>query len=334
MKAIVATGGAVDGLRDVELPPPVAGAHDLVVEVRAVSVNPVDAKVRARAGGPGPPRVLGWDAAGVVAEVGPAVTRFRPGDEVWFAGDVRRAGSNAERCAVDERIVGRKPRSLGFAEAAALPLTALTAHEALLARVQLGRGAASAGKRLLVIGGAGGVGSVAIQLAKALTGASVTATASRPESAAWARELGADHVIDHARPLGPQLEGLGLPAPDVVLCTADTDPYFSQLAALIAPQGTLCFIVPPRAPVDLAPLHARSAAVAWELMFTRSTYGTADLEEQHRILTEVAALVDAGRIRSTLRQRLGPICAATLREAHRRIERGDTIGKIVLEGWG
>lgn len=338
MRAIVARDAIAathpESLVDVDLPEPTPGPRDLLVAVRAVSVNPVDAKVRMRPRAPGaPPRVLGWDAAGVVTAVGDAVTSFEVGAEVYFAGDVTRPGTNAESCLVDERIVGRMPRTLDFAEAAAMPLTTLTAHEALFERMRLPRDARLRGKTLLVIGGAGGVGSMAIQLAKAFTDVTVIATASRDESRAWIARIGADHVVDRRGALGPQLARLGLDAVDYALCTADTDPWLPVLAELVAPQGALGFIVPPRAPIDMAPLHSKSVTVAWELMFTRSMFQTADMAEQRRILDEVSAATDAGLVRSTLTERLGPICARTLREAHARIESGRTIGKIVLEGW-
>ena len=293
-------------------------------------MNPADSKVRRRSRPNDNPRVLGWDAAGIVVERGPNASRFEVGAEVYFAGDVTRPGANSEFCLVDERIVGPKPKTLDFAEAAALPLTALTAHEALFARMRIGRG--ERGKCLLVVGAAGGVGSMAVQLAKQLTGLAVIGTASRDESAAWVRRLGADHVINHHQELAAQLDALSTPV-DYVLCTADTDPYFDALAALVAPEGTLCFIVPPTRPFDMAPLHTKSVAVAWELMFTRPMLKTRDREEQHRVLVEVSELVDAGHIFTTLTERWRPIDAATLRRAHTHIESGQAIGKLVIEGW-
>ncbi len=319
-------------LVDLELPDPVPSGRDVLVEVRAVSVNPVDTKIRRGHRGDAP-RVLGWDAAGVVVGLGPGATSFSIGDEVWFAGALGRPGANAERCAVDERIIGKKPTTLGFAEAAALPLTTITAYEAFFDRMRIGRGEASRGKTLLVVGGAGGVGSIAIQLARSLTGLTVIATASRDESRAWVKQMGAEHVIDHRSALRPQIEALGFGAVDYVLCAADTDPYFPVLADLVAPQGGLCFIVGATAPVDLAPLFRKSATVSLASMTTRPTFETSDMGEQGRLLEEVAVLVDAGRIRTTMTKRLGPIEARTLREAHALLESGGTIGKIVLEGW-
>jgi len=325
-------------LLDVELPAPVLRPRDLLIEVRAVSVNPADAKIRGGARGgaspdPAEPQVLGWDVAGVVRATGGEASLFRPGDEVYGAGDVTRAGSNAQLVAMDERIVARKPSSLAFAEAAALPLTSLTAYEALFHRMNVPRDVGGRGRRLLVIGGAGGVGSMAIQLAKNLTQLTVIATASRKESSEWVRALGADGVISHREPFLPQLATLGLSAFDYVLCTADTDPYVARLVEIAAPQSSLCFIVPSKGPLDLAPFFAKSVAFHWELMFTRPMFGTADLAAQGEILGKVAALVDAGRVRTTLTEKLSPICARTLREAHRRIEMATTVGKLVLEGW-
>jgi zinc-binding alcohol dehydrogenase family protein len=276
--------------------------------------------------------VLGWDASGIVVSVGDEVASFAIGDHVYFAGDITRAGANSEYALVDARIAGPKPKTLDFAEAAAMPLTTLTAYEALFARMKIARTEGSRRRSLLVIGGAGGVGSIAIQLAKVLTDVTVIATASRDETRAWVKEMGADRVVDRGA-LRAQLAALGYEQIDFILCTADTDPYFAALVDLVAPQGSLCFIVPPTMPVDLAPLHAKSAAVAWELMYTRSMFQTSDLAEQGRILAEVGSANDARHIRSTLTQRLSPLCAATMREAHARIESGKTIGKIAIEGW-
>jgi NADPH:quinone reductase len=320
-------------LLDLELPRPTPTGRDLLVAVWAIAVNPVDVKVRSSRTPPaGQPLVLGWDAAGIVVEAGPEASLFRPGDEVCFAGSLKRAGANSELCLVDERIVGPKPRSLDFAEAAALPLTTLTAYEALFDRLRVARGGGE-GQSLLIVGGAGGVGSIAIQLAKVMTKLTVIATASRPESGAWARELGADHVIDHSRPLAAELSALGTPAPTYVLCTTDTDPYFDALVDLVAPGAALCFIVTPKSPLEMSKAHLKSLTLTWELMFTRSSLQTPDMVEQHRLLAEVMAMVDAGRIRSTATRRLSPISAANLRTAHALIEGGHTIGKVVLEGW-
>jgi NADPH2:quinone reductase len=313
-------------LIDVELPMPAPGAHDLRVRVEAVSVNPVDTKVRA----PKPqvetqPKVLGYDAAGVVDAIGDTVTLFKPGDAVWYAGDITRSGSNAQYHLVDERIVGRKPASFDFAQAAALPLTAITAWELLFQRMRL--------KSLLVIGGAGGVGSIAIQLAQR-AGFVVVATASRPETVAWCTQMGAQHVIDHRQPLKPQLQALGFDAVDAIVNFADTAPYWDVMADLIAPQGRIGLIVEPSTPLNIGdPLKAKCVGIHWEMMFARARFQTADMIEQHRILERIADLVDRGELRSTLTQTLFPIDAVNLRTAHAQLESGKTIGKVALSGW-
>jgi len=321
-------------LVDVELPKPEAEGHDLLVSVRAISVNPVDTKVRAPKGGvEDPPRVLGWDAAGVVESVGPDVTLFAPGDEVFYAGSIMRPGTNSEFHLVDERIVGNKPKSLSFAEAAALPLTSITAWEALFDRLGISRGGASASESLLVIGGAGGVGSIAIQIAKRVAGLDVIATASRAESRDWCLELGADHVVNHREDIPAQLEVIGFGQVDYVLCLNDTDGHWNTMTKVVAPQGHICSIVETSSPVDIGPLMRKSASFSWELMFTRSMFGTPDMIEQHRLLNEVASLVDSGKVRTTSSEVIGSINAANLRKAHAQVETGRMIGKLVLEGW-
>ncbi len=324
----------VDALVDLELPGPGAPeGHDLLVRVKAVSVNPVDTKVR-RGGNAeqGQPRILGYDAAGVVEAVGPAAKGFNLGDEVFYAGDMTRAGSNAELQLVDGRIVGPKPRQLDFAEAAAFPLVALTAWEALFERFGIDREGAHAGRTLLIIAGAGGVGSIAIQLAK-LAGLTVIATASRDETVAWAKELGADAVVNHHQPIGPQLEGLGHEGVDYIANFHDTNAYWDTMAEVIRPQGKILSIVGTTGPVDLGVLMLKSVSFHWELMFTRSMHQTADLAQQGAILREVAALIDAGQLRPIDRQTLSPINAAQLRAAHEQLESASTIGKLVLAGW-
>ncbi len=320
-----------ESLIDLELEPPVATGHDLLVEVRAVSVNPVDYKSRSPKPKVEPtPRVLGWDAAGVVRAVGDAVTLFSAGDEVFYAGSIARPGCDSELHVVDERIVGRKPRSLDFAQAAALPLTSLTAWEALFDRLAVAP--TDGGKSILIIGGAGGVGSIAIQLARRIANLRVIATASRPASQQWVRELGAD-AIDHTQPLADELKRIGTPEVDYILCLTNVDHYFPAFAAIIKPQGKICMIVEPKAPLDLGTLFRKSVTVAWELMFTRSLFGTPDLQQQHAILNSVADLVDRGIIKTTLGQSFGRITAANLRRAHQALEQGHAIGKIVLEGF-
>jgi zinc-binding alcohol dehydrogenase family protein len=323
-----------EALIDVDLPTPAVEGHDLLVEVRAVSVNPVDVKLRAGGdAGDGSPRVLGWDVSGVVRAVGGSVTLFRPGDEVWYAGSVIRPGANSELHVVDERIVGRKPRSISHAEAAALPLTLITAWEALFERLGLPRDGSAAGRTLLLIGAAGGVGSIAIQLARRLAGLTVIATASRPASVDWVRRFGADHVIDHRQPLAPQLQALGFPEVDCILCLTHTGEHFPAFASIIRPQGRIGLIVRASAPLDIDALMAKSVTIAWEMMFTRSMYGTADMSAQHALLDEAADLVDRGVLQTTLSDHYGRIDAANLRRAHAAIEGGHTLGKIVLEGF-
>jgi NADPH2:quinone reductase len=324
-----------DALVDVELPRPAPAGRDILVAVEAVSVNPVDAKVRAGA----PPfdgraeRILGWDAAGVVEAIGPEVARFRVGDPVYYAGNLMRDGSNAEFQLVDERIVGHRPRSIGVAEAAALPLTAITAWESMFDRLKVDDQPAGGARAILIIGGAGGVGSAAIQIARARTDLTVIATASRTETQDWVRTLGAHHVVDHSRPIAPQIAALGLGAPAFVFSTTHTDRHLADIAELIAPQGRLALIDDP-ASLDIVAFKRKAVSVHWELMFTRALFDTPDVGEQGRLLDTVAELVDAGRIHSTATETLSPISAATLIEAHRRIETATTRGKIVLEGWG
>ncbi|QDQ27466.1 zinc-binding alcohol dehydrogenase family protein [Chitinimonas arctica] len=323
-----------EALLDLELPKPAApAAHDLLVRVEAIAVNPVDYKVRApKDTVETTPRILGWDAAGVVEAVGEAVSGFKAGDRVYYAGDITRPGSNAQYQLVDERLVATMPKSLDFAAAAALPLTSITAWEALFERLGLDRHGRHSGKTLLVIGGAGGVGSIAIQLAK-LAGLTVVATASRDNSRQWCRELGADHVIAHGEPLHAASRAAGFETYDYIFCTHDTDNYFDAMAELIAPQGGIVTIVETTRPHDLAALKAKSAFFAWESMFTRSKYRTADMIEQQRLLTEVAALIDAGRLKTTLGETLGNINADNLKRAHALLEEGRVIGKLVLVGF-
>jgi len=322
-------------LVDIELERPSPGPRDLLVAVRAISVNPVDAKIRSGSGPRSPQdagKVPGWDAAGVVEAVGEAVTGFKPGDEVYYAGSVDRSGSYAEFQVVDERLVGRKPASLGFAEAAALPLTTITAWELLFDRLKIHRSAGTAGS-LLIIGGAGGVGSIAIQLARTLTGLTVIATASRPETQAWCRAMGAQHVIDHRQPLARQVKAIVPGGVSYVLGLTKTEEHYGEIIEAFAPQGALALIENVAAPLDINKLKPKSLSLHWEFMFTRARFETADMGEQGRLLSEVAGLVDAGLIKSTMKENLGLINAANLRRAHAQIESGATIGKIVLAGF-
>lgn len=330
MKAIIVRNNT---LYDTNLPQPPALGRDLVVKVEAISVNPVDHKVRSAPCAGDAPKVLGWDVAGTVSAVGPDATLFRVGDPVYYAGSLVRQGANSELHAVDERLVGRRPATLSAAQAAALPLTSITAWEALFDRLGVAKDGADAGKSLLIIGAAGGVGSIAIQLAKQLAGLTVVASASRTESAAWCRALGADHVVDHHGDLPAQLSGLGLPAVDYILCLNEIDRHFPAMAAAIAPQGKICSILGSTAPLALDVLFSKSATLVWELMFTRSTFGTPDMIAQHHLLDEVARLVDAGVLKTTLGDVFGKIDAANLTRAHAALEGRRTIGKIVLAGF-
>lgn len=321
-----------EALLDLDIPEPAAPAgHDMLVEVRAVSVNPVDTKRRKTEEPKDGPRVLGFDAAGIVRAVGPACTLFRPGDEVFYAGVVNRPGSNAELQLVDERIVGRKPASLSFAEAASMPLTTITAWEGLHDRLKIHEGG-GAGEALLVIGGAGGVGSMVTQIARQRTALTVVATASRPETAQWCRELGAHHVVDHREDIPAQLKALGV-KPRYVFSTNTTARNWEQIVASIAPQGAIV-LIESQAPIDARQLMPKSVSLHWELMFTRPIFGTPDMIEQHHLLNAVADMVDHGRIRHTMTLNLGPMTAARLREAHAKVESGTMIGKVVLEGMG
>jgi len=336
MKVIAATKAVPlddpQSLVELDVPTPTPGDRDLLVRVHAVSVNPVDTKVRAPQAD-GTPRVLGFDAAGTVEAVGKDVTLFKPGDDVYYAGDITRAGSNAGYQLVDERIVGNKPESLDFAHAAALPLTAITAWELLFQRMPFSIDGGGRGKSLLVIAGAGGVGSIAIQLAK-LAGFTVIATASRADSVAWCKTMGAEHVIDHREALAPQLAKLGFAQIDVALNLADTARYWDALGELLAPQGHVGLIVEPSGPLQIGdPYKLKCIGIHWEMMFARARFRTDDMIEQHRLLNQVAALIDGGRLRGTHTETLGKIDAAGLREAHRRLASGGTIGKLVLAGW-
>jgi zinc-binding alcohol dehydrogenase family protein len=337
MKAIgYLVPGAVtrdDALLDLNLPQPLAAGRDLLVEVQAVSVNPVDTKVRKSAAPEsGQARVLGFDAVGIVRATGPQASLFKIGDEVWYAGAIDRAGSNSEFQCVDERIVGRKPVSLSAAEAAALPLTAITAWELLFDRLQIGRDAHTPAS-LLVTGAAGGVGSILVQLARQLTGLTVIGTASRPETRNWVMQMGAHHVIDHHQPLAAQVAALNAPPVMYVASLTHTEQHFAQIVELLAPQGKLALIDDPAELIDIRLLKRKSISLHWELMFTRSLFQTADMQAQHALLNEVAALVEQGRVRTTMQQNLGTINAANLMLAHRLIESGSTIGKIVLAGF-
>jgi zinc-binding alcohol dehydrogenase family protein len=335
MKAISFTQHALpiedpQALIDISLPLPTPGPRDLLVEVRAVSVNPVDTKVRAGTFTK-EPKILGWDATGIVREVGSAVTLFQPGDEVFYAGSIARTGSYSEFHLVDERIVGHKPHSWSAADAAALPLTSITAWELLFDRLGVVEGSGE-GKCLLITGAAGGVGSILVQLARQLTRLTVIGTASRQETADWVRQLGAHYVIDHSQPLLAQLQALGVPEIDYVASLTHTEQHFAQLIDVLKPQGRLGVIDDPES-LDVMPLKRKSLSLHWELMFTRALYETPDMINQHHLLNRISALIDQGVLQTTVGEHFGAINAANMRRAHALIESGKARGKIVLEGF-
>jgi zinc-binding alcohol dehydrogenase family protein len=322
-----------DALVDIDLPEPVAHGRDLLIEVHAISVNPVDTKIRVWvAPEAGVAKVLGWDAAGIVVAVGEQVTLFKPGDRVMYAGSLLRPGTNSERHLVDERIVGRAPSSLDFDAAAALPLTSITAWEMLFERLQISQDKAAKGGTLLIVGAAGGVGSIMLQLARQLTNWTIIATASRPETQQWVMDLGAHHVIDHSLPLSKELQRIGIDQVDCVASLTHTDLHLAEIVACLVPQGKLALIDDPEA-LDVKLLKTKSISLHWELMFTRSMFETPDMIEQHKLLDRVAQLIDDGVLRSTVTERFGTINAANLRRAHALIESGAARGKIVLSGF-
>jgi zinc-binding alcohol dehydrogenase family protein len=337
MKAVgYTTAGALDradSLIDFEIDTPVAEGRDLLVRVQAVSVNPVDYKIRQNRPPEGDaPAILGWDAVGEVVSVGEDATMFKAGDLVWYAGAINRSGTNAEYHLVDERIVGKSPTSITAAEAASLPLTTLTAYEMLFDRLCVNDPVTGAANAVVIIGGSGGVGSIAIQLLRAKTDMTVIATASRPETQDWVKDLGAHHVIDHTKPLAPQIEALGIGQPGYVFSTTHTHQYIEQIAEFIAPQGRFGLIDDPET-LNIMPFKVKAVSTHWELIFTRSLFQTADITRQHDILNEVAELLDAGKIRSTATETLGKIDAATLKRAHAILESNKVKGKLVLEGF-
>ena len=322
-----------NSLLDVEIPKPTAKGKDLLVEVKAISVNPVDYKVRAPQDKvESEPKILGWDAAGVVVEVGEEVTQFQPGDEVYYAGDITRPGSNSEFQLIDERIVGRKPQNLDFARAAAFPLTSITAWEALFERLKIDRNGADAGKSILIVNGAGGVGSIAIQLAK-LAKLKVIATASRDETTAWCKKMGADEVVNHRHNLAKEIEKIGYQNVDYILCLSHTDGHWQAITEAIKPQGTICSIVENEHPLAMDTLKSKSAGLVWEFMFTRSMYQTEDMAKQSKLLNKLSQLIEDGVITSTCNDVVKPINAQNLRDVHQRLEQGRTIGKIALADW-
>ena len=313
---------ADDAFVDVDLPKPAANGRDLLVAVKAVSVNPVDTKVRKGGGDKveNPPRILGWDASGIVEAVGPDMTLFKPGDEVYYAGDITRSGSNAEFQLVDERIVGHKPKSLGFAEAAALPLTTITAYEAFFDRLGIDRDGGDAGQSILIIGAGGGVGSIGVQLAKA-AGLTVGGTASRPETIDWVKKLGADHTINHREDMPAQMRDLGFDHVDHIAILNDMR-HWEACVEMIRPQGGIVSIDDTHLPMPMAGMKTKAASLHWEFMFARAMHKTPDMIEQHKLLTYVASEIDAGRLRTTLETVVGHITAANMQKAHELIETG------------
>lgn len=323
-----------ESLLDVTMDIPQAQGRDLLVRVEAISVNPVDTKIRA----PKPdveeePKVLGWDACGVVVAVGEEVSLFKEGDRVYYAGDITRPGSNAEFHLIDERIVALAPSSMTDAEAAALPLTTITAWESLFDRMKISLDADNSQKTLLIIGGAGGVGSMAIQLAAKLAGLKVIATASRKETVAWCEQMGADVIINHHRDMADQLSELGIKQVDYILCCNDTDSHFDTMVEIVRPQGVICCMVDSSSALEMNALKAKSVTFCWEFMFTRARFLTEDMVEQHHLLSEVARLIDEGTLKGTMTKTLSPINAENLRTAHAEVEKGSMIGKVVVSGW-
>ncbi len=319
-----------DALIEFEADTPTPGPLDLLVDVRGISVNPVDVKLRAGVQPEGSPKILGFDAAGVVRAVGGEVSKFNVGDEVFYAGDITRPGTNAELHVVDERIVGKKPESLDFAEAAGMPLTSITAWEILFDAFGFKEGDGQ-GESLLVIGGAGGVGSILIQLAKKLTGLRVIATASRPETVDWVKKMGADHVINHRKSLVDQVNDLGL-VPRYVAALTATDQHFDAIVELIKPRGHVTFIDDPQT-LDIKLGKMKALTFSWELMFTRPIFQTADIEKQHELLSRVSEMLDAGDLLSTVTNNLGILSVESLKQAHVLQESGRAIGKNVLAGF-
>lgn len=325
-----------DSLVDVDVDRPTPEPRDLLVQIQAISVNPVDTKIRAGGGPRSSPQakfpLLGWDAAGIVVGTGGEVTQFKIGDEVYYAGSIDRNGTYAEFHVVDERLVGRKPATLSFAEAAALPLTTITAWEMLFDRMRICVDPKGTGS-LLIVGGAGGVGSIAIQLARCMTGLKVIATASRSETRDWCLEMGAHYVVDHRRPLAEQVKAIEPEGVNYVLGLTRIEDHFEQIVEALAPQGALALIENLVRPIDVNTLKPKSLSLHWEFMFARPRYQTADMGQQGKLLSDVAGFIEERRIRSTMRENFGPINAANLKRAHAHVESGAAIGKSVLSGF-
>jgi zinc-binding alcohol dehydrogenase family protein len=335
MKAIVyksSDSEAEGSFIDTNLPAPMASGRDLLIEVKAISVNPVDTKVKKSLNGNDNHKVLGWDAVGVVKDIGSKVTLFKPGDRVWYAGDISRQGSNAELQLVDERIVGHAPQTLSNAEAAALPLTSITAWEMLFERININSNVGNSKPRLMIIGAAGGVGSIMVQLAKTLSNAEIIGTASRKVTKDWLLSLGADHVIDHSKPLIDGLNQLGIDDVTHIVSLTHTQEHYESILECIQPQGKFGLIDDPSF-LDATKLKRKSISLHWELMFTRPLYETSDMVKQHEILNEIANMIDRGQLKSTLGENFGRINAQNITKAHELLETDSACGKIVLEGF-
>lgn len=315
---------------DTDIPP--LAIRDLLVQVKAVSVNPVDHKVRTSLEDRlDTPRVLGWDAAGIVIQTGAEVSLFQPGDHVYYAGSITRPGCNSQYHVVDERIVGHKPLQLTFEAAAALPLTTITAWEALFERLRISSDPLeNVNRTILLIGGAGGVGSIAIQLAKKVAGLRVIATASREASKAWCLKMGADDCINHTKNFRMQLEKLNIAEVDYIFCLTPIEAYWESIADVIKAQGKICGITTIPTPIDLNLIKNKSATFVWEFMFTKSMYTTEDIQSQHDLLNQVSNLMDQGILQSTLTEHFGSLNTLHLAQAHARLESGQMIGKLVL----
>jgi len=328
----------LESLTDIELPQPIATGYDLLIKIKAIAVNPVDYKIRQNvAADEGSYKVLGWDAVGEVVGIGEATTQFQPGDLVFYAGDLNRQGSNAEYQLVDERLVGSKPKSLSDPEAAALPLTSITAWEILFEHLSIQQQSPDSKERsnevILVVGAAGGVGSILIQLAKSITGATIIATASRESSQDWVKKLGAHHVVDHTKPLQPQIEALGIAQVTHIASLNSTESYFKSYTELLAPFGKIAMIDDPNKPLDVMKMKPKSQSLHIEFMFARSMFKAADMDEQGRLLNRVSDLLDRGYIQTTIGKNMGTINADNLKAAHKALESGRSIGKIVLQGF-
>lgn len=319
-----------NSLLDITVDDPVPGANDLLVKVKAIAVNPVDTKIRMRMAPESGHKIIGWDAVGEVVSTGDKVTGFKTGDRVWYAGDLTRPGCNAQLQTVDYRIVGKAPTNLDDTQAAALPLTSITAWEVLFDRLQVDKPSPHNKRTLLVIGGAGGVGSILIQLAAQLTDVTIIATASRAESQQWVKALGADHVINHYDDLAEQIESVDASPVTDVACLTHSEQYFAQCMKLMAPQGRFCLIDDPSESIDITLMKQKSISLHWEFMFTRSMFTTADMIKQQELLNHIAKMVEKGQIRSTLGKTFGEMNANNLRMAHQALESHKTIGKIAL----